>query len=85
MRKYPPVPSVTRQCIEDYKLPDSDIVINKGTRVFIPIKGLHYNEEYYSNPEVFDPDRFSEENKKERHQYVHIPFGEGPRICIGKS
>ncbi|XP_044261565.1 cytochrome P450 6a2-like [Tribolium madens] len=83
LRKYPPVPFVTRKCIADYKIPDEDIVIDKGTTVMIPILGIHYDKDYYPNPEKFDPERFTEENKNARHHYAHIPFGEGPRICIG--
>lgn len=83
MRKYPPVPIVTRECVQDYQVPNTDVTIEKGTRVIIPIKAVHYTEENYPNPEKFDPERFSEENKKQRHPYTHIPFGEGPRICIG--
>lgn len=83
LRKYAPVPFVTRVSEEDYKV-DEDVVIEKGIRVMIPVHGIHYDEEYYENPTVFDPERFSEENKAKRHPYAHIPFGEGPRICIGK-
>ncbi|CAH1236177.1 unnamed protein product [Diabrotica balteata] len=83
LRMYPPVPFVTRVCVEDYVIPDHDIKINKGVRVFIPIKSIQYDEEYYPSPKVFDPERFSDENKHDRNQYAHIPFGEGPRICIG--
>ncbi|CAG9819628.1 unnamed protein product [Phaedon cochleariae] len=83
LRKYPPVPFVTRKCVEDYKVPNSDLIIKKGIRVFIPIRGIHYDEDYYEASEVFDPERFSDENKQTRHPYAHIPFGEGPRICIG--
>jgi cytochrome P450 family 6 len=83
LRKYPPVPFITRDCVEDYKVPDQDIIIEKGTRVVVSIFGIHYDEEYYPNPETFDPERFNEENSRSRHQYAHIPFGEGPRICIG--
>nr|WCC58080.1 cytochrome P450 [Pharsalia antennata] len=84
LRKYPPLPFVTRLCVEDYKVPGEAFTIEKGTRVFIPIVGYHYDKEYYDNPTKFDPDRFSEENKKNRHTYAHIPFGEGPRVCIGE-
>lgn len=45
---------------------------------------MHYNEDIYENPEEFDPERFSAENKQKRRQYAYIPFGEGPRICIGE-
>lgn len=84
LRMYSPVPLVTRESAEDYKIPGEEVVIEKGTKVMIPIQGIHMDEELYENPSVFDPDRFTEENKKGRHPYAHIPFGEGPRICIGE-
>ncbi|XP_018577090.1 probable cytochrome P450 6a14 isoform X2 [Anoplophora glabripennis] len=84
LRLYSPLPFVTRMSAEDYKIPGEDVVIEKGTKVFIPIQAIHTDEEYYENPLVFDPERFSEENKAGRHPYAHIPFGEGPRICIGE-
>lgn len=84
LRKYPPLTAITRNCVRDYKVPDIDVTIDKGTRVFIPILGLHHDPEYYPDPEKFDPERFSEENKKNRHPFQYIPFGEGPRICIGE-
>ncbi|XP_063930112.1 probable cytochrome P450 6a23 [Zophobas morio] len=83
LRKYPPVSFLTRECVRDYKHPDDDIVIEKGTTVVIPTLGLHYDEDYFPDAEKFDPERFSEENKNSRHRYVYIPFGEGPRMCIG--
>lgn len=81
---YPPAPVLTRECIEDYKVPGEDFIIEKGTIILIPIIGIHYDDDHYENAEVFDPDRFTPENKQKRHHYAHIPFGEGPRICIGK-
>jgi cytochrome P450 family 6 len=83
LRKYPPVPLLMRKCVQDYKIPGEDVIIEKGTGIMIPVLGIHYDKEYYPDPEKFDPERFTEENKNSRHHYAHLPFGEGPRICIG--
>lgn len=84
LRKYPPVPVLTRDCTETYKIPDSDLVILKGQTVFFPILGIQYDPEHYPDPERFDPDRFTNEGKSTRHPFTWLPFGEGPRNCIGK-
>ncbi|KRT80275.1 cytochrome P450 [Oryctes borbonicus] len=83
LRKYPPVPNVSRLCTKEYRIPDSNIIIRKGEGVIIPVKGIHYDPEYYPQPEKFDPTRFTEENKSKRHHFAFLPFGEGPRICLG--
>ncbi|XP_047097787.1 cytochrome P450 6k1-like [Schistocerca piceifrons] len=83
LRKYPPLPFLNRDCVEPYKIPDSDVVVDKGTAVVISLFGLHYDPEHFPDPERYDPERFSEEQKAERHPYVYLPFGDGPHICIG--
>lgn len=83
LRKYPPGSALTRLCNKDFQVPDSDLVIEKGTMVLIPAYPIHNDERYYPNPEVFDPDRFTEEAKASRPKYTYMPFGEGPRVCIG--
>jgi cytochrome P450 family 6 len=73
-----------RECSKPYKIPDTDIVLDAGTSILISVLSLHHDPKYYPEPERFDPERFSDEEKQKRHHYVYLPFGEGPRICIGK-
>ena len=84
LRMYPILPMIERMAMENYRIPDSNLVIEKGTPLFIPLLGLHYDSKYYSNPDVFDPERFSKENKQSLNPHVYMPFGAGPRNCIGK-
>jgi len=70
-------------CTKRYTLPDTDVQIEVGDELTIPVYSLHHDPQYYPNPEVFDPYRFTEEAKKSRPQYTFLPFGEGPRQCIG--
>lgn len=83
LRKYPPLPFLDRVTGEDYKVPGSDLVLEKGTPVYISMTGLHYDPEYFPDPQKFDPERFNEENKKNRPGFVYFPFGDGPHVCIG--
>nr|XP_022918003.1 probable cytochrome P450 6a13 [Onthophagus taurus] len=82
LRKYPPVHVLPRRCTENCVLPNGAL-IEKGTKVFVSVLGMQRDEEYFPNPEKFDPDRFSEKNKHKIIPYTYLPFGEGPRICIG--
>lgn len=84
LRKYPTVPFIARECTKNCYLPEINAAVEKGTRVFLPVLGLHHDPELYPDPEKFDPERFSPENKKNRHPMSYLPFGDGPRICIGK-
>ncbi|RZC32690.1 cytochrome P450 6a2, partial [Asbolus verrucosus] len=83
MRKYPPAPVFLRKCTKSYRIPETDIIIEEGLSVLIPAYGLHRDPEYFPEPEKFDPDRFNEDNKRKIWDYTYIPFGDGPRICIG--
>ncbi|KAF5284240.1 hypothetical protein FQR65_LT00240 [Abscondita terminalis] len=83
LRVYPPAPSITRKCTKTYKIPEVDVVIEKGTTIHIPIMGIQRDPDFYPNPLDFDPDRFSSELKNQRHPFSWFPFGEGPRVCIG--
>lgn len=81
---HPPGAATLRVCTKQYKLPDSDLTIDVGTKVLIPLYSYHYDPKYYPNPNVFDPLRFTEENKASRPNGTYLPFGDGPRNCIGK-
>lgn len=71
-----------RYCVEEYKLND-EVTIEKGTPVFVNLIALHYNEKYYPEPKKWDPERFRDISEGNNMDYTFMPFGEGPRYCIG--
>lgn len=81
---YPPLPVLNRVCTEDYVVPNSNVTIERGTNIVVPILGLHYDQEYFPEPNKFDPSRFNEENIGKITPYTYMPFGDGPRNCLGK-
>lgn len=85
LRMYPIGPALLRKCLKDYKVPDSDIVVPKGTSVFIPVLGFHRDPDVYENPLEFRPERFlhSPNGNGMSLGSFYLPFGDGPRICIG--
>lgn len=84
LRLYPVFPILPRACVKDYKVPGTDFIIEKDTFVMVSNMGIQRDPEYYPNPNSFDPERFSNENKAKRPFVSHVPFGEGPRVCVGK-
>lgn len=83
MRKYPPVPVLNRICTKELDLPTTNIHVSKGTLITIPVFGLHRDPSLYPHPDKFDPERFNADKVAARHPYAYLPFGEGPRVCIG--
>ncbi|XP_062563221.1 probable cytochrome P450 9f2 [Armigeres subalbatus] len=86
LRKWPLSPSADRLCVRDYTLDDGQglkFTIDKGTCVSFPIHGLHHDPQYFPNPGQFDPERFSDENRGKIRMGTYLPFGIGPRNCIG--
>ncbi|XP_071862766.1 uncharacterized protein [Bombus fervidus] len=73
-------------CTEEFELQGSDGMTYRakpGTEIFISVQGLHSDPTYWVNPEVFDPERFNDERKQTIEKMTFLPFGEGPRICVG--
>lgn len=75
------MPILNRECTKEYKLPDSDAILEKGTAVMIPIMAIQHDEKYFPDPLKFNPDRFND--KDAIQQMTNLPFGDGPRNCIG--
>lgn len=84
LRMYPIVEPLQRNANADYAVPGTDVIIKKGQTVVMSPIGIHYDEQHYTNPTKFDPDRFNLENSRDRHPCAYLPFGTGPRNCIGK-
>jgi cytochrome P450 len=83
MRLYPPVAIFGREAARDCTIGDYDIP--QGTVVTISQWVMHRHPRYFENPEVFQPERWTEAFEKALPRGVYIPFGDGPRVCIGKG
>ena len=83
LRLYPPSWITDRLALEDDHVAGFDIP--KGALLIPFIYGVHHNEKYWPNHDQFIPERFTKEAKKGRHVYAHMPFGGGPRMCIGRN
>nr|AZJ25101.1 CYP6AB133 [Cydia pomonella] len=82
MRLFPSLGFLIRKCAKPYTFPGTDVSIDEGIAVIIPVQGLQTDEQYFDEPEQFRPERFHPDNRVENH--VYLPFGEGPRACIGE-
>lgn len=83
MRLYPPVSLLGREAAEDTTIGDYEIA--QGTKIMISQWVMHRHPKYFPDPEVFQPERWTEEFEKQLPRGVYFPFGDGPRICIGKG
>lgn len=82
LRKYPPLNRLERRCSQaGYKI--AGIELQKDTLIEIPCYAVHYNPKYFPEPEVYRPERFLPENKHLLVPYSYLPFGQGPRNCVG--
>ncbi len=81
MRLYPPAWIISRQPIEDDEI--GGYRIPAGTTVLISSYVTHRNPRYWEYPNIFDPERFLPERSADRPEFAYLPFGGGPRKCIG--
>ncbi|KAL0841632.1 hypothetical protein ABMA28_015287 [Loxostege sticticalis] len=89
LRLWPAAMQLDRVCVKDYNMgkPNNtatqDYIIRAGEGLIIPIYAIHRDPKYFPNPEKFDPERFSDENKHNIQPFAYLPFGSGARNCIG--
>jgi cytochrome P450 len=81
LRLYPPFWMVDRMALADDRA--GDVAIPRGSTVVVFIYGVHHSPHYWESPETFDEERFSKVKEKLHTPFAHLPFGAGPRGCIG--
>jgi cytochrome P450 len=88
LRLYPPAPSINRAAIADdgWTTPAGEhIAIRAGTTVLVMPWTLHRHSLYWPNPRAYMPERFLPENRAKINRFQFLPFGAGPRVCIGAT
>ncbi|HEY5214542.1 MAG TPA: cytochrome P450 [Acidobacteriaceae bacterium] len=81
LRLYPPFWMIDRMAIADDTI--GNITIPRGSTVIVYVYGAHHAPRYWENPHNFDPERFTKANEKLHAPFTYLPFGGGPRGCIG--
>jgi cytochrome P450 family 6 len=81
LRLYPPAP-IFRNCTEHYKIKGTNVILEPGVGIFVPIYGIHRDEDLFPNANEFMPERFNDETQVKNAPFW--PFGLGPRYCIAK-
>ncbi|XP_014213303.1 cytochrome P450 6k1 [Copidosoma floridanum] len=80
VRLHPPVSTIDRYTRQNYTIPGTNIVIEKGTPIYVSLYGMQEDPRFFEQPEVYDPSRFNDESQVSD---AYIPFGIGPRMCVG--
>ncbi|CAG9791112.1 unnamed protein product [Diatraea saccharalis] len=84
MRMFPSLGFLMRKCAKTYTFPKINLTVDPGVRIFIPVQALHMDPLYFDNPEEFRPERFDPEVFDNTLKNIYMPFGVGPRACIGE-
>lgn len=82
LRMYPPVTRIERIATETVHL-SNGLTLEEGTVIALPIYALHYDTSYWEKSSCFIPERFAPENKDKLTAFAFMPFGQGPRNCVG--
>ena len=82
LRRHPVVATIERPCAKEYKIPNTDLVLKKGDLVRMNVIGIFSDPDIYPNPDDWNPENFSKENRANRNPYSFLAFSLGPRNCI---
>ncbi|XP_071822488.1 cytochrome P450 3A13-like isoform X1 [Apostichopus japonicus] len=82
LRLYPPAAGLERYN-DKGDIIIKDLLIPEGFQVYVPVYAIHHDPEIWDNPEEFRPERFNKENRSKIHPVSWLPFGDGPRACLG--
>ncbi|XP_064214224.1 cytochrome P450 3A19-like [Tribolium castaneum] len=87
LRLHPPLQHLQKICTKDFtfvtKNTNKTVTIEKGTTTIIPIYGLQHDSKFFENPDSFQPERFLGSNKDSIAKGTFLPYGDGPRACLG--
>ena len=83
LRMYPAGSFLQRVSAVPYTFNGTQVTIPEKLRVIVPVWAIHRDPELFTDPDNFDPERFTEENEKNRHPMHYLPFGDEPHNCIG--
>ncbi|XP_053608538.1 cytochrome P450 6B6-like [Plodia interpunctella] len=84
LRLFPSLGFLIRTCVKPYTIPEVNVPIDKEVRVIIPVQALHTDPQYWNKPDEFRPERFHPDEFNDVAKSIYMPFGEGPRSCIGE-
>ena len=82
LRRHPSMAVIERPCTKEYKVPNSDLTIKEGELVRVNAMGICFDPEIYPNPDEWNPENFSKENRANRSPYSFMGFSLGPRNCL---
>ncbi|XP_013191571.1 cytochrome P450 6B6 [Amyelois transitella] len=84
LRIFPSLGYLMRTCVKPYTFPELNVTIDEDVRILIPVQALHNDPQYWTKPEEFRPERFRPDEFNDVTKSIYLPFGEGPRSCIGE-
>ena len=83
MRLYPAVAAIVRSVVRDVRV--GELELAPGDHVTVATLPMHRNPEFWPDPDAFDAERFRAERGRQRERFAYLPFGDGPRACIGAA